>query len=698
MAKTMFNFTCLVNDYYHLYKIQMSGHTNKQANSLINESSPYLLQHAYNPVNWVAFSPAAFETARLENKLVLISIGYSACHWCHVMEHESFEDVQVAELMNTHFVNIKVDREERSDVDMLYMQAVQLMTGQGGWPLNCFVLPDGRPFYGGTYFNKAQWLNVLKNLADLTVNDPKRISDYAEELTNGIRKAELITTSGKDKLPVDKSVLEKSITKWKTRLDNQQGGPNHAPKFPLPSNYQFLLRYAILENDHELLNHVNLTLTKMAFGGIYDQLHGGFSRYSTDLLWKVPHFEKMLYDNAQLTSLYCEAWTLTKNNLYKEITLEVLNFVEKEWLHTEGYFYSAYDADSEGEEGKYYVWNEADLKDLLNEDFPLFKDYYQVNDTGYWEHGNYILMRSETAATLPAKYNLTPEQVTEKMNAAKDRLRQEAKSRIKPGLDDKCLTSWNAMMCSAYAKAYLAFGEEKHRQTAVNSISFISDKLLAPGGKLYRTYKNGHSKIDGFLEDYAFTIEALLNCYLVTQEESYLLKAEQLCKLSLSLFHNPNSDFLFYTSNESDPLIAKTTDTSDNVIPSSNSQMALNLFYLGTYLDRPEWLARAGKMLELVTDELKNYGAGYSNWACLALHLNYPFKEVAIVGNNVNEKLQGLYKHGLTNTILAVSAKASALPLVKDRFLPDQTLIYVCEGNACKLPVDSVDAAVLQLA
>jgi uncharacterized protein len=676
----------------------MTTDTHKQANSLIHETSPYLLQHAYNPVNWVPFSDEAFARAKKENKLVLISIGYSACHWCHVMEHESFEDQQVAEQMNRHFISIKVDREERSDVDMLYMQAVQLMTGQGGWPLNCFVLPDGRPFYGGTYFNKTQWLNVLQNLAHLQANDPKKISDYAEELTKGIQKAELITTQSKNGAAPGKSLLQKTVTKWKSRLDNEQGGPNRAPKFPLPSNYQFLLRYAVLEKDQELMKHVDLTLTKMAFGGIYDQLHGGFARYSTDMTWKVPHFEKMLYDNAQLASLYTEAYTITKNTLYREIAIDILNFVETEWLHADGFFYSAYDADSEGEEGKYYVWNELDLKELLGDRYDLFSKYYEINTTGYWEHGNYILMRSPHIAETLAQFNLSPAQLQEKINACKAILRQEAKSRLKPGLDDKTITSWNALMCTAYAKAYLAFGDEKYRKIALGTANFLLTRLSKPDGSLYRTYKNGQARIEGFLEDYAFVSEALIHCYLVAQDETYLEKAKQLVEYSLARFHNPASDFLYYTADNAAALVARTTETSDNVMPASNSQMAMNLFILGTYYNIPAWVERATKMLGSVQEELMNYGSGYSNWGCLALYMAWPFKEIAIVGNNVDEKLRELCKHGLTNTILAVSAEDSGLPLVKNRYVKGKTLIYVCENSACKMPVGSVDEAILQLA
>ena len=675
----------------------MEKDTQRPANSLIHESSPYLLQHAYNPVNWLPFGEEAFEMARRENKPVLISIGYSACHWCHVMEHESFEDVEVAKVMNAHFVNIKVDREERSDVDMLYMQAVQLMTGQGGWPLNCFVMPDGRPFYGGTYFNKATWINILKNLSEVYANDPAKVEEYAAQLTNGIKQSELITTSDKKSASCDKNTLKESITKWKMRMDNEEGGPNRAPKFPLPSNYQFLLRYALLENNHELLNHVNLTLTKMAFGGIYDQLRGGFSRYSTDMLWKVPHFEKMLYDNSQLVALYSEAYTHTKNELYKETAIETLAFVEEEWYCSEGYFYSAYDADSDGEEGKYYVWNQLDLQDLLGDDYPLFAAYYQINDTGYWEHGNYILMRAGNHAKLLMDFALTKEQLNEKIAACKKILIQEARSRIKPGLDDKTITGWNAMMCSAFAKAYLSFDDEKYKRIALQSIRFSLDKLITSEGKLYRTYKNGLAKIDGFLEDYAFTIEALMQCYLISQDETLLIKARSLCELTLTEFHNPSSHFLFYTGNSSGHLITKTTEISDNVIPASNSQMALNLFQLGTYFDKQEWIERAEHMLNGVTEELKNYGAGYSNWACLALNLTYPFREVAIVGNNVNEKLVELYKQGITNTIFAVNAEASDLPLVKNRFVAGETLFYVCQNKSCKLPVKSVKETVAQL-
>jgi uncharacterized protein YyaL (SSP411 family) len=668
--------------------------TIKTPNHLLNETSPYLLQHAYNPVNWQAFSEDAFEKAKQENKLVLVSIGYSACHWCHVMEHECFEDVEVAELMNKHFINIKVDREERPDVDMLYMQALQLMTGQGGWPLNCFTLPDGKPIYGGTYFKKQHWKEILKNLANLFTNEPEKINEYAQNLTDGITKSELITTQKQANTTIEKDVLLNCITNWKKRLDTIEGGPNKAPKFPLPNNYQFLMRYAILQNDGNLLNHVNLTLTKIAQGGIYDQLRGGFARYSTDTIWKVPHFEKMLYDNAQLISLYTEAYTHTKNNLYKQTVIETLNFIEQEWYNPEGYFYSAYDADSEGIEGKYYVWEKDDLIKNLGEDFELFADYFNVNDLGYWEHDNYILMRTNNTAELLIKYNLTSDVLEEKINSCKTILKQIASKRVKPGLDDKTLTSWNALICSAFTKAYLTFDDENYKTIALKSINFICSQLTQTNGQLYRTFKNAKSKIDGFLDDYAFVIDALINCYLISQNEEFLQKANKLCELTLELFTNQTSEFLFYTNSTAPYLIARTTEVSDNVMPAANSQMALNLFYLGTYFNNRQWLKKSESMLNLVVEDLVHYGSGYSNWGCLALHLIYPFKEVTIVGNNVNTKFKELYKHGILNTIFGLSQTESNLPLVKNRYVATKTLIYVCENNTCKLPTELVDGAI----
>ena len=669
----------------------------RKANKLIHETSPYLLQHAYNPVHWLPYSEEAFALAKKENKPVLISIGYSACHWCHVMEHECFEDEEVAELMNRYFVNIKVDREERSDVDMLYMQAVQLMNGQGGWPLNCFVMPDGKPFYGGTYFPKKQWVHILNTLAQLHKNDPQKVVAYAEELTRGIQKAEELVTQKENTLPFGRTKIQTAVQKWKQGFDTQDGGQNRAPKFPMPNNYRFLLRYAELSGDMETKNHVLLTLNKMAGAGLYDQLRGGFARYSTDMIWKVPHFEKMLYDNAQLVSLYIETYLLNNNARYKQVAEQTLAFVESEWMGKEGCFYSAYDADSEGEEGKYYVWTEQELKGILKENYAIFSKYYEINEKGYWEHDNYILMCAENTAAILTSENISRETLEQKIEDCRQALLKVAETRVKPGLDDKSICSWNAMMCSAYAQAYLAFGEEKYKNIALRSMEFILSKMKTPEGTLLRTYKNGLAKIPAFLEDYAFVSEALMNCYLLEQNEGYLKEAKRLTELSLNEFENPKSPFLFYTSKTSGDLLTRSSEMSDNVIPASNSQTAVNLFYLSRYFYLPDWEQRAMSMLDAVTEEFMRYPLGYSNWAALGLHVAYPFYEVAIVGKTVDEKLHRLYKTGLTNTILALSRDGSELPLLKNRQVTGKTMIYVCRNNTCQLPVEGVEEALKQI-
>jgi uncharacterized protein YyaL (SSP411 family) len=668
----------------------------KFTNDLISETSPYLLQHAHNPVNWMPWSEAVFEKAKKENKLVLLSIGYSACHWCHVMEHESFEDPQVAEIMNKYFINVKIDREERPDVDMLYMTAVQLMNGQGGWPLNCFALPDGRPIYGGTYFPKHQWVNILHNLGELYETNKAKVESYATELTSGIKKAELINTKTAAEDDLQASVLEKCIQNWRKRFDMEHGGPNRAPKFPLPNNYSFLLKYAYLKGDKELLNYVELTLQKMACGGIYDQLQGGFARYSTDIYWKVPHFEKMLYDNGQMVSLYCEAYRLTKNNLYKEIVEDTLKFVEEEWLSDEGGFFSALDADSEGVEGKYYVWQEEDLKELLGKNYEVFADFYNVNETGYWEDENYILVRTEDVGELLLKHDLKAPELKKIISECKNTLLNVRKKRIKPGLDDKILTSWNALMCKGYCEAYLTFKDKHYKKIALRNAEFIRNKLLNGDHSLWRSYK-GVAKIEGFLEDYAFTIDAFISVYLITQNEAWLREASDLCAYTMDNFHNPETNLFYYTNAKTNELIIRTTETSDNVIPSSNSQMAVNLFRLSKLTGNTSFHDISLSMLRRYSEGIMGYGTGYSNWASLYLDFLNDHYEVCIVGKDVEEKLLALYNYYVPNAIFAVAASSSGLELLEGRFAEGKTLFYVCRNRACQLPTSDLKEALIQL-
>ncbi|WP_157624332.1 thioredoxin domain-containing protein, partial [Sunxiuqinia dokdonensis] len=434
-------------------------------NELIYETSPYLLQHAHNPVNWMPWGDKALSQARRENKLLLISIGYAACHWCHVMEHESFEDPEVARVMNQHFVCIKVDREERPDVDQIYMSAVQLMTQRGGWPLNAIALPDGRPIWGGTYFQKEVWINALEQIQAYHHQNPERTLEYAERLSEGIRESNLVPISKNSQL-VELDQLKEAVQRWKPNFDRQEGGSQGAPKFMMPNNLQFLLRWAHQANDLETQDHVENTLDKMAMGGIYDQLGGGFARYSTDTQWKVPHFEKMLYDNAQLLSVYAQAFQKTQKPLYHEVVEQTIEFLKRELLSPENGFYSSLDADSEGEEGKFYVWQKSELQDLLGDDFPLFSDYYQVNETGYWEEGNYILLRKQVDETFAKKHELSLEELKQKISKWHKILLPAREQRIRPGLDDKILTSWNALAISGLVDAYQAFGNAEYLELA----------------------------------------------------------------------------------------------------------------------------------------------------------------------------------------------------------------------------------------
>lgn len=663
-------------------------------NALIHESSPYLLQHAHNPVDWLPWGDAAFEKARKENKLVLVSIGYSACHWCHVMEHESFEDEMVASIMNKHFINIKVDREERPDVDMLYMSAVQLITGQGGWPLNCFVLPDGRPIYGGTYFQKERWMNILNNLHNLFATDYEKVLQYATDLTNGIKQAELIYAKQNEDATLHWNVIEKCISNWKMRFDTILGGPNRAPKFPMPNNYSFLLKYAYTKGDAEVMKQVDLTLQTMALGGIYDQLGGGFARYSVDMEWKVPHFEKMLYDNAQLITLYCEAFRYTQNGLYQHTVQHSIDFVLREWLSAEHGFYSALDADSEGEEGKYYVWQTEELSQLLNENFDIFCDYYCVNDIGYWEHDNYILMRSKETAAILQKYNLSEKELNEKIATCNAILIKAREKRVKPGLDNKILTAWNGLMCRALCEAYLTFGDKKYKEIALSNASFIKNQLLQKDGSLKRSFSNGHAKIDGFLDDYAFVIDAFIHIYYISQDESWLNQAIKLSEYALQHFYDEEKALFYYTAATSEKLAVRTSEVSDNVIPSSNSQMALNLFKLYKITGRKSYYTISSQMLSNLSEEIAHYGAGYSNWASLYMDLLNDPAEVCIVGKDVEEKLLNLYKHYLPNAIFVVTASPSELDILKDRYVNDKTLIYVCKNKSCQMPTSVVKEAV----
>jgi uncharacterized protein YyaL (SSP411 family) len=580
-------------------KNQMDKH--KYTNNLAKETSPYLLQHAHNPVNWFPWGEKALNKAKEENKLILVSIGYAACHWCHVMEKESFEDEEVAAIMNEQFVCIKVDREERPDIDQIYMEAVQMMTGGGGWPLNCFALPDGRPVYGGTYFRKQQWVQVLYSLANMYQTDKQKMLNVAADLSKGLLESEIISVK-KDAQSYTQEDLEEIVEPWKPHFDKKDGGNNRAPKFPLPNSYEFLLNYSYYTSDKETLNHVYNTLNKMAFGGIYDQVGGGFARYSVDKYWKVPHFEKMLYDNGQLVSLYSKAYQLSKNEEYKKVVYQSLEFIERELTSSEGAFYSSLDADSEGEEGKFYVWNKKELDDLLGEDTKLYCDYYQVDSQGNWEHGKNILHRGEKEEEIAHKYNLAPHQLFDKITELNKSVLKEREKRIRPGLDDKILASWNGLMFKGYVDAYRAFNDQVFLEKALKNASFLSEKMIEKDFRVWRNYKNGKANINGFLDDYAFVIDAYIALYQATFDGKWIALAKNLTDYAIKHFYDEKSGMFFYTSNLDPKLIARKMELHDNVIPGSNSAMARNLYYLGHVFYDEKYIEMASQMLHNIKE------------------------------------------------------------------------------------------------
>jgi len=666
----------------------------KHTNDLINESSPYLLQHAHNPVDWMPWGDAAFEKAKKEDKLVLISVGYSSCHWCHVMEYESFENEGVANIMNDYFVCIKVDREERPDVDQVYMNAVQLMTGQGGWPLNCFTLPDGRPIYGGTYFPKDKWVDILEQLHDSYTNNKSKVEEYAQKLTEGIQSTELITAKEENK-QFEVERIDDMVEKWKSLMDNFKGGPNRAPKFPLPNNYEFLMKYAYLMQDSALMAHVDLTLEKMAFGGIYDQIGGGFARYSTDVEWKVPHFEKMLYDNAQLVSLYAQAYQRTKRPLYKHVVYQTLEWVKREMTNKSEAFYSALDADSEGEEGKYYVWSKSELKTILGTDYEWVKAFYNVNMKGEWE-GNYILLRSSSLKDFASENEMSEDELIQKVQKVNALLLAERAKRVRPGLDDKSLTSWNCMMAKGYLEAYEVFQEPSFLEAALDIEKWMSSKQMKKNGQLWHTFKDGKSTINGFLEDYAFAIDFYLKLYEVTFDESYLAKANKLTEYTVEHFEDPQSGMYFFTSNLENDLVARKMDVTDNVIPGSNSVMARNFWKLGTLYDNQELKDKSSQMLANVYDTLTSYGSAYSNWGQLCLEMTLPYYEVAVTGEKCKDIAADINSYYLPNKVMMGGINKSELPLLEGKFV-GETTVFVCVDKACQMPVDNAKDAIEQM-
>jgi hypothetical protein len=667
-------------------------------NRLANSASPYLLQHANNPVDWFPWGAEALQKARQENKLILVSIGYSACHWCHVMEHESFENQEVAAVMNEHFVCIKVDREERPDIDQIYMSAVTLMTGHGGWPLNCICLPDQRPIYGGTYFRKNDWINILLNLSDFYREKPQDAEEYAVRLTEGIQQYEAVNLI-KEGQEYDKPDIQLVVNNWKKYFDKTEGGANRAPKFPMPNNWQFLMRYAFLMNDAEVASQVLLTLNKMALGGIYDHIGGGFARYSVDGRWHVPHFEKMLYDNAQLVSLYAEAYTWHPHPLYKQVVAETIAFVERELTSNEHGFYSALDADSEGVEGKFYTFRKQEIETILGEDADLFCAYYNITEEGNWEEEETnVLFRNDNADEVAAQFGLDATQLQNKINQLKQKVFDERAKRIRPGLDYKVLASWNGLMLKGLCDAYRSFNQVEYLDLALKNATFLANNLIRENGRLVRIYRKEVVATEtevAFLDDYANVAEAFISLYEVTFDISWLTKARQLTDYAIGKFYDEQEGMFFYTAADDEQLIARKCEIMDGVIPASNSVMARNLKKLGLYFEDESYHNIAAQLLRNIMPYMPKYGSAYSNWATLLLEGIFGIYEIAVTGPKAAQLRQEMEQNYIPNKIM-LGGNEENLPLLQNR-INDRSLIYICKDRTCGLPAENIEAALKQI-
>ena len=670
----------------------MEKKEHKYTNLLIKETSPYLLQHAHNPVEWHAWNDETLAKAKAEDKLLLISVGYAACHWCHVMEHESFEDTTVAKLMNENFICIKVDREERPDVDAIYMDACQLITGRGGWPLNAIALPDGRPVYALTYAPKDQWKKVLSHFGDIYPSKRDELLKQAEELTQGIVDKENIPLNTTEPNFKEEDLMATWNT-WKSKIDFSKGGRSGAPKFPMSYNYDYLMRDYYHTKTPQKLEAVKVTLDKMMMGGIYDQVGGGFARYSTDAIWKVPHFEKMMYDNGQLVSTYAKAYALTKNEEYATVVRETIEWVEREMTDKSNGFYASLDADSEGEEGLFYIWKATELVNVLGEkDAKLMKAYWSVTESGNWE-GHNILFATISLEKFAIQNDIEVSELKSIIEQSKAKLLKERTKRVRPGLDDKILISWNALMLTGLVDAYRYLGDENYLKLALKNANFIKEKAIKNNFRMDRNYKNGKSTINGFLDDYSLTIEAYIALYEVTFDEQWLKLAYNLTEYVINHFYDESTAMFFYTSDIDKQLIARKKEVQDNVIPASNSSMAKALFLLGDYYDVKDYKLKSEKMLNNMKEYVRQYGTYYSNWAKLMdMNVHQPY-EVAIVGNNAESLRKELMSKYIPNAIYLGGKNEGTLELLKDKLVKGETFVYVCQNKACKMPVKSVNEA-----
>lgn len=670
-------------------------------NKLISETSPYLLQHAHNPVHWYPWGEEALQRALQEDKPILVSIGYAACHWCHVMERESFENEATAAIMNEHFINIKIDREERPDLDHIYMDAVQAMTGAGGWPLNVFLTPDKKPFYGGTYFPPVQaysrpsWTDVLLSLSDAFHKKREEIETQADNLVQHISQSaqigqqpglelnipreELFTKAQCD--TICENILKQADTSW--------GGFGRAPKFPQTFTIAYLLRHHHAWHHPEALQQALLSLDKMLQGGLYDQLGGGFARYSTDEKWLAPHFEKMLYDNALLIDVLCDAYQLTRNDVYAQTIKDTLTYITREMTSPEGGFYAALDADSEGVEGKFYTWSKAEIHHILGEQATPFCEYYDVSEHGNWEEQN-ILWVQKPLLEFAAEKGYDAAILGAMLKGCREKLLAVRANRIRPGLDDKILLGWNAMMVHACCKAYGALGIEEYREMAIRNMDFcLANFRETEGGQaFYHTWKNNQAKYPAFLDDYACLISALIALQEITGNTTYLYQARDIATFVTTHFSDENQLFFYYTIEDQGDVIVRKKEIYDGAVPSGNAIMIQNLWYLSVVFDHKEWADRSIAAVSSLSQTVVRYPTSFGVWASQLLQFVKGTPELAVVGKDFKEKMQETQKWFIPYRILIGAEKnISDIPLLTDREKENETLVYLCKDYHCIKPV-----------
>ena len=672
----------------------LTSYAQNRMNKLSNEKSLYLKQHSTNPVDWMPWNQTALKLASEQNKLLIISVGYSSCHWCHVMEEETFSDEQAAEIMNSKFINIKVDREERPDIDELYMKSLVLMTGSGGWPMNIIALPDGSPIWGGTYLPKENWITVLNQISDLYNERYDDVLEYSVKLKEGLSQKKIINYEIKES-ELFSQIRDASDFAYKS-LDTDKGGLKSNQKFHLPSLIDFFQKGSYHFKERKYLEFTDLTLKNIAYGGINDHVDGGLHRYTVDSIWHIPHFEKMLYDNAQMLSVFSRAYKRNNDKVYKKLIDDIFYFLENNLTGDNGLIFSSISAVTEiGKnkiEGDYYVWDKDEIKDILQEDFNLFKEYFNLNQDGLWEKNKYVLKRINDDDFFTKKYNMSSKKLKSVISESIIKLRKSKEKREKPIIDKKVLTAWNALTVIGMSNAFQSTGEKKFIEKAVDIVYAIEENLINNDLTVKRSLSISNENIL-FLEDYSYLISAYLSLYQSTFNYDFIDKADALSKKAIAIFADKNSSFLKFSSDQSLLFSENLFVNQDGVVPSANSVMCKNLFLLSHHTGNRDFLNIGKSMLNEISNQLISNPLDYMNWLSVSLDYYDKFYEVVISGKKSIEMAKEINSIYLPNILIATSKKDSEKYLLKNRYIKGENLIYVCVNNTCKYPVNNVDAA-----